>query len=106
MHKNYKTDELILKDIKAKKYVKCVEKNSSLKTTIYYNSSKTSNMIIKNNCKTTTPVLQTTSVVYKFTCNFQNCKSEYIGLTHLTLEKRLYTIINAALRTTTNNVTI
>ena len=72
MHKNYKTDELILKDIKAKKYVKCVEKNSSLKTIIYYNTPKTSNMIIKNNCKTTTSALRTTNVVYKLTCNFQN----------------------------------
>ena len=64
-------------------------KNTSLKTIIYYNSPKTSNSIIKNNSRTITPVLQTTNVVYKFTCNFQNCKSEYIGLTQLTLEKRL-----------------
>ena len=88
MHKNYKTDERILKEIIARN-VKCVEKNTSLKTIIYYNSPKTSNSIIKNNSRTITPVLQTTNVVYKFTCNFQNCKSEYIGLTQLTLEKRL-----------------
>ena len=33
--------------------------------------------------------LQSTNVVYNFICDVQNCKAEFIGLTRLTLEKKL-----------------
>ena len=33
--------------------------------------------------------LQSSNIVYKFTCQIQNCEFEYVGLTRLTLEKHL-----------------
>ena len=57
-----KTDEHILKEITVRN-VKCVEEISSLKIIIYYDSGKTLNIVIKNNCRTTTLVLQTNIVV-------------------------------------------
>ena len=66
-----------------------MEENTSFIIIIYYYRPKTSNLIIKNNSRTTTPVLQTIHVVYKYTCNFQNYKSEYIDIRQLTLEKKL-----------------
>ena len=87
MHNNYKKDERIIKEIIARN-VKST-KNQKLKTIIFYKNMKTSNLVIKNNIVFTSSALNATNVVYKFKCNYLNCKSEYIGHTQLSLQNRL-----------------
>ena len=88
MNGNYKKDEKILKDI-INRNVKCVQSDNKLKIIIYYKNNKTSNLVIKNNTMPKPTPLETANVVYKFTCNIQHCKAEYVGHTRLSLEKRL-----------------
>ena len=88
MHINYKKEERIIKDI-IKRNVNCTASNTKLKVIIYYNNIKSSNLVIKNNCAPRPTPLQSSNIVYKFTCPIQNCAAEYVGMTRLTLEKRL-----------------
>ena len=88
MHNNYKKDEKILKEI-INRNIKCKNNSDKLKIVIYYKNNKTSNLVIKNNMMPRPTPLQSTNVVYKFVCDVQHCKAEYIGHTRLTLEKRL-----------------
>ena len=88
MHQNYKKDERILKEI-INRNIKCIENDNKLKLIIYYENKKTSNLVIRNNPMPRPPPMQTSGVVYKFKCNFHYCKSEYIGHTRLSLERRL-----------------
>ena len=81
MHNNYKQDEKIINEM-INRNIKCKNNSDKLKIIIYYKNNK-NNMIPRP-----TP-LQSTNVVYKFVCDVQHCKTEYIGYTRLTLVKRL-----------------
>ena len=90
MNGNYKLEERILKNI-VYKNVKCNDsENEQLKIIFYYKNSKTANLVIKNSPTTQCEDLNTTNVIYNFTCNRMTCQSaNYIGMTRTTLKKRL-----------------
>ena len=87
MHKNYKLEEKIIKDI-IRKNLKCKDSdNEQLKNIFYNKNNKVSNLGIKNSLTIQTEDLNNTNVVYKYTCNRMTCQSaSYIGMT---LEKKL-----------------
>ena len=63
-----------------------------IKLITYYNKSKTSNLVIKNNSSFSNGVLQKNNVIYQFKCRLGDCISDnniYVGLTSNTLSKRL-----------------
>ena len=89
MHKNYKTDEKILKDIIAIN-TKCSNPDEKLNVVIYYKNRRTSNLIMRNNLTSDPSPLCQTNVVYKFSCSHPHSKAEnYVGMTQTTLSRRL-----------------
>lgn len=89
MHKNYKVDEKIIKDIVAKN-VKSIDPSSKVKVLIYYKNTKTSNLVMKNNLTSDSSVLRQTNIVYSFSCPFPHSQAEeYYGMTQTTLSRRL-----------------
>ena len=92
MHYNYKSDEKILKTL-IQRNILPTDPNKKIKLIIYYNKSKTSNFVIKNNSSPSIGVLQKTNVIYQFKCPLGYCISEnnniYVGLTSTTLSRRL-----------------
>ena len=67
MSSSYEADEKALQKI-IKDIVKPVEPNTELKLIIYYNSNKTSNLIMKNSCLPKCEPLQEANVIYQYTC--------------------------------------
>ena len=89
MHGNYQKDERIITEI-INRNVKSQNNSKKLSLVIYYKNKKTCNLVIKNNTTTIPSTdMEQASVVYKFVCPIQSCKSEYVGLTRLTLKNRL-----------------
>ena len=91
-HKNYRQDETALRQI-LKRHVFEVE--TKIDFIVYYHSSKTSDMLIRNNptCLNKPDYLKS-HLVYKFTCALGECRSlsnknTYIGMTTMTLKDRL-----------------
>ena len=82
MHKNYKLEEKIIKDI-IRKNLKCKDSdNEQLKNIFYNKNNKVSNLGIKNSLTIQTEDLNNTNVVYKYTCNRMTCHSaSYVGKT-------------------------
>ena len=87
-HHNYKKDEKALRDIISNN-VKIVDENVKLKFVIYYCNKKSSNLIMKNNPLDVRSPLKSRNVVYRFKCPLAGCTSEYIGMTTMTLSKRI-----------------
>ena len=89
MHRNYKIEERVLRNI-IKSNAKCTEENTKLNIIFYYRNHKTCNLVMKNNMVTERSPLSQTNVIYSFTCPNLHCKAEnYIGMTQTTLSRRL-----------------
>jgi len=90
----YKQDETRLKNI-IKDYVSVKDRRDSLNLIIYYRSTKTRNLVMKNNLTPKLRALARTNLIYEYKCQIgecahQNNKSDaYIGLSTCTLSKRL-----------------
>ena len=90
MNTEYRTEERTLNHI-VKKNVTCEDDSHNLKLPIYYQSTKTKHLVMRNN-----PIeskwLMRTNVVYKFDCPFEGCRlqnNNYVGFTCTTLSRRL-----------------
>ena len=90
--KNYRQDETAMRQI-LKRHVFEIE--AKIDFIIYYHSSKTSDMLIRNNptCLNKPDHLKS-HLVYRFTCALGECRSlsnknTYIGMTTMTLKDRL-----------------
>ena len=87
MHKNYKTEERVLREI-INNNVTCLE--NKLNLIFYYKNQKSCNLVMKNNMADKVSSMRSTNVIYDFECPVPNCKSErYIGMTQTTLFRRL-----------------
>ena len=102
MSSAYKTDERVLKKI-VNDNVKTTDENDQLSLMIYYKSTKTQNLIMKNNKvmqnkrQRTDEWLTVTNVVYKFSCPDEDCqlrKCSYIGATTTTMSRRITMHLN------------
>lgn len=88
MHRNYKIEERVLKDIISTN-TNCTD-NQKLNIVFYYKNLKTSNLAMKNNMTATPSLLRQTNIVYNFECPLPHCRAErYIGMTQSTLSRRL-----------------
>jgi hypothetical protein len=92
MSSAYKMDERVLKSI-IQRNVQCCSDDDTVHVQVYYKNRKTSSLVMKNNPIKTSSKLQSTNVLYKFTCPHEDCKLqqnvEYIGMTTTTLSRRL-----------------
>ena len=90
MNTEYEKDERILKHIITKN-VECKDKSDKLMLHIYYQSTKTKHLVMKNN-PIETKRLMRTNVVYQFDCPSEDCRLQnisYVGYTCTTLSRRL-----------------
>ena len=90
MNTAHERDERTLKYI-VKKNVKCKDNSNILKLHIYYQSTKTKHLIMRNN-PTETKKLMRTNVLYQFDCPSEDCRlrhNSYVGFTWTTLTRRL-----------------
>ena len=87
-HCNYKKDEKAIRDI-VMNNVSIVNNDVKLKFIIYYSNRKTANLIMKNNPLSMTSPLKRRNVVYHFKCPLPGCTGEYVGMTTMTLSKRI-----------------
>ena len=104
MNSKYKQDEKSIKEI-INNNVKVINPNDRLQLIIYYTSTKTRNLIMKNNLSPKLRDLARTNLIYDFTCKTGECKHlptlkvRYSGLTTCTLSRRLSLHIqNGAIR--------
>ena len=94
MSPRYKQDELLLKRV-VKNHVSVKDRRDKLQLIIYYKSTKTKNLIMKNNLTPKVRDLARTNLIYDFHCTEGECahlnRSEvgYSGHTRCTLSKRL-----------------
>ena len=92
MHYNYKSDEKMLKTL-IHRNILPTDPSKKIKSILYYNKFRTSDLVIKNNSSPSIGVLQETKVMYQFKCPLGDCISEndnmYVGLTLTTLSSRL-----------------
>ena len=89
MHKNYKTDEKVLRDI-LKTDVVCTDPNYKFNLIIYYRNNSASSQVMKNNTATPPSPLQQKNLVYEFNCPLSHSKAtSYIGYTECTLNRRI-----------------
>ena len=94
MNPTYKRNEKSIKEI-IKNNVKVINSNDKLKIIIYYQSIKTSNLVMKNNMSPKLRDLARTHLIYDFTCKTGECmhlpqqQVRYSGLTTCTLSRRL-----------------
>ena len=72
MNTEYKRDKRTLKHV-VMKNVKCKEDTHKLKLHVYYQSTKTKHLIMRNN-PTETKQLMRTNVLYKFDCPSEDCR--------------------------------
>ena len=89
MSSAHKTDERILKEI-INRNIK-TSNNSKLHIIIYYKSRRTSNLLLQNNSSPKPSDLQSSHLVYSFSCQHDDCAhhKEYIGMTTTRLSRRL-----------------
>ena len=74
-----------------RKNIKPTDSNAVVNFIIYYQNKKSSDLVLKNNTKTEDS-LQTSHIVYKYSCNNGDCAthpSVYIGMSTMKLSKRL-----------------
>ena len=90
MNNEHERDETILKNI-IKKNVKCKDDTHKLKLHIYYQSTKTKHLVMRNNTKETKWLMRT-NVLYQYDCPSEDCRlqnNSYVGFTCTTLSRRL-----------------
>ena len=95
MNPNYKRDEQLLKRI-VKNHVSVKDRRDNIQLIIYYRSTKTRNLVMRNNLSPKVRDLARTNLIYDFQCSVDECahqtnKSDgrYSGVTTCTLSKRL-----------------
>ena len=98
MNTAYKTEERAIRDLILTN-VKPTDENKRIDLIIYYNTSKTANLVMVNNMfkkqtkHKTNRHLQRTNVIYQFSCPEEGCRllnrDKYIGATTTSLSKRL-----------------
>ena len=94
MNPLYKRNEKSIKEI-INNNVKVINANDRLKVIIYYQSTKTRDLVMKNNMSPKLRDLARTHLIYDFTCKTGECKHlpqqqvRYSGLTTCTLSRRL-----------------
>ena len=89
-HKNYRTDEKILKHI-FKTYIIPINSNK-VNLNIYYRNRKVSNFLMKNNIAASTSDLQQSNVLYEIKCPVGACNAlnvSYLGQTTNQLTRRI-----------------
>ena len=90
MNTAYDTDERILKSI-IKRHVACKDDTHKLQLHIYYQNTKTKQLVMRNNTQERKRLMRT-NVVYQFDCPSEDCrlqKNSYVGFTCTTLSRRL-----------------
>ncbi|XP_050691560.1 uncharacterized protein LOC126983104 [Eriocheir sinensis] len=90
-YRNYMsiTDERVIKDI-IHKNVKPTNAEQTISLIIYYKTSKTANLLIKNRQTPPPAPLQEDHVIYEHTCAIEDCGPHtYIGMTRTKLTRRL-----------------
>ena len=94
MNPEYKKNEAAIRKI-FKDHVRTVNSNDRLQLVIYYKSTKTRDLVMKNNLTPKLRELARTNLIYDFTCSIDDCKHlptrqvRYSGLTTCTLSRRL-----------------
>ena len=95
MNPNYKQDEVLLKRI-IRDHVSVKDRRDKLQLIIYYQSTKTRHLIMKNNLTPKIGTLARTNLIYDFNCNIDECarqqirsEKQYSGLTTCQLSRRL-----------------
>ena len=94
MNPDYKNDEILLKTI-MKNHVNVRDHRDQLQLIIYYRSTKTRNLIMKNNLTPKVRDLARTNLIYDFHCLIDECahqqrlEVQYSGLTTCTISRRL-----------------
>ena len=91
MNSQYEKDEKIMKDI-IKQNVKTTNNNEYLNLIIYYNNTKSKDLIMKNNLNFKNDTMSKSWTVYKVKCPFGDCELPnpcYIGQTRNNIKTRL-----------------
>ena len=91
MNTAYKEDERIIRDIISSN-VSPAGNTTDIKTIIYYQSKKTSHLLLRNNLTPRPAELQRTNLIYKHICQNEDCRphtSSYIGMTTTRLSRRI-----------------
>ena len=94
MNPYYKHNEAAIRQI-FKDHLRTVNANDRLQLIIYYKSTKTRSLVMKNNLTPKLRELARTNLIYDFTCSIDACKHlptrqvRYSGLTTCTLSRRL-----------------
>lgn len=95
MNPNYKRDEILLKRI-IKDNVSMKDRRDRIQLIVYYQSTKTKHLIMKNNLTPRVHDLARTNLIYDFQCAIDECarqqnrsERQYSGLTTCTLSRRL-----------------
>ena len=91
MNTAYKTDERVLQGI-VRQGITPLEPNTKIDLRIYYKNYKTSSLVMCNNLCAKKRQLDRCNVVYQYSCQIANCKSQnttYIGNTATSLSRRL-----------------
>ncbi len=95
MSPNYKRDEILLKKI-INNHVSVKDRRDKIQLIIYYRSTKTRNLIMKNNLSPKVRDLARTNLIYDFRCIVGECAHQtnrfevtYSGKTTCTLSRRL-----------------
>ena len=104
MNPKYKQNEQAIKEI-IKSYVKVKNSNDRLQIVIFYKSTKTRDLTMKNNLLPKPRELSRTNLTYDFNCTIGECKHlppkqvRYSGVTTCTLSRRLsYHLQNGAIK--------
>ena len=104
MNPSYKRDEQRLKTI-IKDHVKIKKPGDKLQLVIYYRSTKTRDLVMRNNLIPKVRDLARTNLIYDFECKIDECAHQnrsdvtYSGLTTCTLSRRLtYHLQNGAIK--------
>ena len=87
-HQNYKLDERVIKNILNNKIKSNCD--SEIQIRIYYQGSKTCNLVMKNNLNPKPSGLSEANIIYKFECpELHGQATCYVGATQTTLSRRL-----------------
>ena len=86
----HKTDERVMKNI-IRRNVKPTSEDRYLDFIIFYQSKKSSNLILKNNPLPPPDPLQRRNVIYSHSCQHEDCgpRTSYVGMTTTRLSRRL-----------------
>ena len=110
MSSGHREDEKALKEI-IRTNIKTKEADTKLNVIIYYKSTKTSNLVLKNNPSLKLRDLARTHLVYDYNCqkdacnHLENSETTYTGVTTCQLSRRLsYHLQNGAIKAHYQNV--